>query len=139
MELIRTSPTVRRGTAIIEAAVVLPLVLLFVLGVVEYGWLFWKASDVNNACRLGARVGSRGGAVAADVETAVLGALTTAGLETSGYVLTVDPIDPATLDSGELLTVTISIPYANIALADFPLIPTPTNLTATVVMAREGP
>jgi Flp pilus assembly protein TadG len=129
----------RRGLAIIEAAVVLPLVLLFVLGVLEYGWLFWKAADINNACRQGSRVGSRGGATATDVTDAVLAALTNAGLEASGYTVTIAPLDPETLDSGEALTVTVSVPYANIALVNLALIPTPVNLRATVVMAREGP
>jgi Flp pilus assembly protein TadG len=125
--------------AAVEAALIVPVLLLIVMGTLEYGWLFWKAADVNNAARQGARVGSLGGATATDVTDKILSALTACGLEDSGYTVTMTPVDPATLSSGEELTVQISIPYANIAVINSALIPTPTNLTATVVMPREGP
>lgn len=129
----------RRGLSTVEMALIMPLVLLMVLGILEYGWLFSKAADVNNACRVGARTGSLGGKATADVEAAVLAAMTAAGLQDSEYTLTLDPADPSTLSSGQALTVTLSIPYANISVVNSALIPTPTNLSSTVVMAREGP
>jgi Flp pilus assembly protein TadG len=125
--------------AAVEAALIVPVLLLIVMGTLEYGWMFWKAADVNNAARQGARVAALGGATATDVTDKVLTALTAAGLQGSGYILTITPDDPSTLSSGEDVTVQISIPYANIAVVNSALIPTPTNLVATVVMPREGP
>lgn len=131
--------TVRRGLSTVEAALTAPVILVLILGIIEYGWLFAKAADVNNACRIGARTASLGGRTAADVNASVLASLTAAGLEDSGYTLTLSPAEPSDVSSGQAVTVTLSIPYANIAIANSVLIPTPTNLSTTVVMAREGP
>jgi Flp pilus assembly protein TadG len=129
----------RPGLALIETVLILPLLLLIILGTMEYGWLFWKAADINNAARQGARVGSRGGATAGDITTTVLDVLTASGLQDSGYTVTITPPDPTTLDSGEQLTVQVSVPYANIAVINTAMIPTPDQLSATVIMPREGP
>lgn len=44
-----------RGAALIEAAIVIPLLLLLVLGVVEYGFMVNRGTVINNAAREGAR------------------------------------------------------------------------------------
>ncbi len=46
----------RRGTAIVEFAVVLPLLLLLLFGIVEFGWLFLIRQTLVNAAREGCRV-----------------------------------------------------------------------------------
>ena len=47
--------THERGAALIEAAIVIPLLLLLVLGVVEYGFMVNRGTVINNAAREGAR------------------------------------------------------------------------------------
>jgi Flp pilus assembly protein TadG len=136
MALLRTK---RRGAAAIETALVLPLVLLVTFGVIEYGWLLLKSQQISNACRHGARIGARYGSSAATITAAVQSSLNTAGLGTSGFTLTLTPSDPMTLASGDALTVHLLIPYANVGALGLPLIPVPTNLQSTVVIAREGP
>ena len=44
-----------RGAALVEAAIVIPLLLLLVLGVVEYGFIVNRGTLLNNAAREGAR------------------------------------------------------------------------------------
>ena len=129
----------RRGAALVEAAVVTPLVILLVFGVIEYGWMLLKSQDISNAARSGARAGVRFGATAGTVNTAVKTAMTNAGLQGSGYVVAITPNDTPTLSAGQSLTVQVTVPYSNIAAINIALIPTPTNLRASVVMAREGP
>jgi Flp pilus assembly protein TadG len=129
----------RRGAALVEAAIVTPLVMLLVMGCVEYGWMMLKAQDISNAARRGARAGALAWSTSSDINTAVSAAMTQAGLDSSGYVVTITPSDPTTLSSGANLTVRVSVPYANIGVINIALIPTPTNLRSTVVMAREGP
>jgi Flp pilus assembly protein TadG len=129
----------RRGVALVEGAVVLLLMCLLTFGVVEYGWMLLKSQDISNAARAGARAGVRYGATASTVTTAVTNAMTSAGLQTSGYTVTLTPSDPTTLSPGQSLTVQVIVPYSNIAAINIALIPTPTNLRSTVVMAREGP
>ncbi|MEE9293640.1 MAG: TadE family protein [Phycisphaerae bacterium] len=45
-----------RGTAIVEFAVVLPLLLALLFGIVEFGWLFMIRQSLGNAAREGCRV-----------------------------------------------------------------------------------
>ncbi|MCU0914641.1 MAG: pilus assembly protein [Planctomycetes bacterium] len=40
----------------VEAAFVLPLLLLTILGMIEYGWLLYNIRQVTNAARQGARI-----------------------------------------------------------------------------------
>jgi Flp pilus assembly protein TadG len=129
----------RRGAALVESAIVMPLVILLVFGVIEYGWMFLKSQEICNAARGGARAGIRFGANAGTVTSAVTTAMTNAGMSGSGYTVTLTPSDPTTLSPGQSLTVQVSVPYANIGAINIALIPTPTNLRASVVMAREGP
>lgn len=53
----RREPGSERGQAIIELALTLPLLLLIVLGVFDFGLMFQKYEVVTNAAREGARVG----------------------------------------------------------------------------------
>jgi hypothetical protein len=45
-----------RGSALLEAAIVLPFLALMVFGIVELGFLFRSATVVNNSTRSGARL-----------------------------------------------------------------------------------
>lgn len=47
-----------RGAAAIEFALVLPVLLFLVLGMVDYGWYFFCQLTVTNAAREGARAGT---------------------------------------------------------------------------------
>src|SRR5204862_7766525 len=49
------SHSVRRGAATVEMALVLPIVLLFLFGIFEYGRYFMTVQLMNNAAREGAR------------------------------------------------------------------------------------
>ena len=53
----RSEPRSERGQAIIELALTLPLLLLIVLGIFDFGLMFQKYEVVTNAAREGARVG----------------------------------------------------------------------------------
>jgi Flp pilus assembly protein TadG len=129
----------KRGAALLEMAVVAPLMFLLVLGVIEYGWLLLKSQQLANAARVGARTGARYGASSADITASVSSVMTTMGLSGSGYTLTTTPADPASLGAGGLLTVQVSVTYANIDALGIVFIPTPTTIRGRVVMAREGP
>ncbi len=45
-----------RGAALVEFAMVMPLLLLLVFGIMEVGWLFAQQVEVRNAAREGARI-----------------------------------------------------------------------------------
>lgn len=51
-----------RGAALVEFAIVLPLLLLLLVGMIEFGLLFYNKQVLTNASREGARAGiARGG------------------------------------------------------------------------------
>lgn len=57
----------RRGTTVVETALVLPIFLLFVLGIIEFGHAQMVKNMLRGACRAGARLGTTEGNSTADV------------------------------------------------------------------------
>jgi hypothetical protein len=60
-----------RGAELIEFALVLPLLLLLVLGIVDFGFLFQRLEVVTNAAREGARIAVLPGYLTPDVKARV--------------------------------------------------------------------
>jgi Flp pilus assembly protein TadG len=114
----------RRGTAVVEAAVIMPVVLVLLMGVWEVGRFIQITQILDNAAREGARVAAGGyvngvSVTVATVQQSVRDYLTSAGLPTaavSGAVISVnclaspswtDPYSALPLDP---FTVTVTIP-----------------------------
>ncbi|MDX1747957.1 MAG: TadE/TadG family type IV pilus assembly protein, partial [Halobacteriales archaeon] len=53
--MIRKSRDRERGAALVEFAVLAPLLILLVLGIVEFGWKFGQFNDVRHGAREGGR------------------------------------------------------------------------------------
>jgi Flp pilus assembly protein TadG len=73
-----------RGAELIEFALTLPLLLLLVLGIIEFGFLFQEYEVVTNATREGARIAAlmpSAGYSTDDVKTRVTDYLTASGLK----------------------------------------------------------
>ena len=121
-----------RWAALVEMAIVAQLMLVIILGVIEYSWMLLKCQQLSNAARVGARAGARYGASSGDITSSVSSAMSAAGLASSGYTLTTTPANPASLAAGQLLTVEVSVPYANIDAVGIVLIPTPTTIRGRV-------
>jgi Flp pilus assembly protein TadG len=47
-----------RGAALVEFAILSPLLLLLVLGIIEFGWLFGQFNEIRHAAQEGARWGA---------------------------------------------------------------------------------
>jgi Flp pilus assembly protein TadG len=97
-----------RGASLIEAAVVIPLLILLAFGAAEFGFAFLDFLNVSSAAREGARVGSAVGD-AIDADALIMGAIAeaTADLDTS-TIETVwifrakangDPVDNCVVDN----------------------------------------
>ena len=127
----------RRAVALMEMALVLPLLVLFLFGMMEYGWIFLNMQQITTAARHGARMGVKPDATSGDVTAAVASVMSSAGLGGSGY--TVSFSDPGGLATGAELRVTVVVTYANIELTGIPVIPVPATLRSGVSMAKEGP
>ena len=67
----RRHRTERHGTTAIEAALVMPVYLLFIFALLEFGHAMMVNNVMRSACRAGARLGSTEGQSTSDVEARV--------------------------------------------------------------------
>ena len=126
----------RSGAALVELAIALPILLLLTLGLIEYGWVFLRVSQINQAARQGVRVAVRPDATEDSITSNVSSMMTQAGLGNSGYQLTHTDINVAV---GQPVTVQISVDYGPLSLTGTSLVPLPTQLQGRATMAKEGP
>lgn len=139
------SPRGERGSQLIEFALVLPLLLLVVLGILDFGLLFQRYEAVTNAAREGARIAVLEDYQPSDVESRVAQYIADAGL-TGTPVTTVLPITAVNV-GGACITMTgATVAYQNDYLflggimsyfGNSPF--ASTMLTATARMRYEGP
>lgn len=94
-----------KGSVVMEMALVLPLFLLIVGGVIDMGMLLWQKDVMTNACREGARAAARAG-IDGIAEIKPGEATTVTGIRTivQDYLQKLQVRDP----SGNLITLTAS-------------------------------
>lgn len=85
---IHRAGTRRRGTTLVEFAMVLPVFFTFVFGIVEYGRLQLVSNMLKTACRNGARLGSTEDVTTAEA-TARVRAILAAALDTNDLTVIV--------------------------------------------------
>lgn len=101
------------GAELIEFALVLPLMLLVMFGIIDFGLLFQRYLVVTNAAREGARVAVLPGYTDADVQARVAQYLTAAGLTESAPPPTIDQsVTCAGGQSVAVQRVTVQYPYS---------------------------
>ncbi|SHI69267.1 TadE/TadG family type IV pilus assembly protein [Desulfofundulus thermosubterraneus] len=91
-----------RGQAMVELAIVLPVVILILMGIFEFGRVFYAYQMVTNASREGARLAALGRPDSEVVERATAAAGPVGTLEVS-----ISP-PPGTRSRGTPVTVTVS-------------------------------
>ena len=129
----------RHGTALVEMALALLLLMLLTMGAIEYGWFFLKQQQITNAARQGARIASTADASTSDATTYVGTLMTNYGMGSSGYTASASPTEVKGLARGTSISYTVSVPYSAITITNFKLLPLPTTVSATVAMEKEGP
>ena len=124
----------KRGAAAVEMAIVTPLLITMLFGIIEFGWMFSVKNTMLNAVREGARTGALQGSTYADIKTRVDEFLEPMDLN---GVVSYD-IDEATNDD-PVVSVTISIPQADISIVGgyFAWVLTG-DVSATASMRKEG-
>ena len=71
-----------RAVAIVEMAVVMPLLLTMLFGMIEFGWLFMVNQNLTSAAREACRIASLEGTSDADVANAIADYLQNTGIST---------------------------------------------------------
>ena len=103
----------RRGAAVVEFAVLAPLLFLLIFGMIEYGRMVMVQQLITNASREGARLavldGSTNSDVIAKAKATVGGAIT---LKDSD--VTTSPTDITTATAGTSITVTVGVNFDDV-------------------------
>lgn len=125
----------RRGASAVEFAIVAPLFFMLVFGCIEFGRALMVQQILTNASRVGAREAITLNAT----ESEVISVATTYANNTSvnGVNVSVTP-NPSTADPGDMVSVTVAVPFSNVSWIPAPWFMGGTSLTATSVMRKEG-
>jgi Flp pilus assembly protein TadG len=96
---LRKKSAKRRGTAVVETAVVLPVYILLLFGIIEFAHAQMVSHLLRSGCRTAARLGSMQGPNSNDVKTKVKQTLDAA---IDPNLVNVYVQDASSLDSGEV-------------------------------------
>jgi hypothetical protein len=134
MKAIRKNKRLRRATTVVETAVMAPLLVTAMFGMLELGYAFMIKQSVTLASREGARAGALPGGTLFDIQTAVGAAMSAANL--SGYTVTsnIESLGPTDTQ----LWVTVSIPLNRAIFTGSLLGGGSFNIGASSSMRREG-
>jgi len=137
----------QRGVAAVEFALILPLLIVLVFGIIEFSILLYNKAMLTNASREGARAGivqATTRLTDAEIEAVVMNYcqnyLITFGSDTLGPEdIDISPAEPRDgLPFGTDLTVTVRYRYDFLLLPNFVTsLFNPLNLSATTVMRME--
>jgi Flp pilus assembly protein TadG len=128
------------GTSVVEMAFVLPLLLLLVFAIGDFGIAYTRWNSLTNAVREGARVGvvfrapCDAGTVETEIENTISDFADSSGLDGSDIVTTVTN---ACAGTGTPLTVAATTPYDYIAMSALAGLAPSINLKARTVMRNE--
>ncbi len=118
-----------------EFAIVAPVFLLMVFGMIEYGRMVMVYQVITNASREGARAAVLDGATTSSVSTAVQAYMTSAMI--TGATVTVAPNPPSNAEYGDPVTVTVEIGFNQVSWLPSPMYLGGKTLSSATVMRRE--
>lgn len=123
----RSSSSVRRGAALVEMALVLPVFLAIVMGIIEFGRGMWVGNMVTNAAREGTRIAVLEWSTNPEVRQAITSFLTSSvGVDAAdvqiNIAITPAPANPrpvtecSNCETRDLIAVTVTMPFNAVAL-----------------------
>jgi Flp pilus assembly protein TadG len=113
-------PRKRSGSAVIETALLLPMLIMLAFGVVDYGYCIFLTNTFQGAATTGARVAVLDTSTNSDVTTAVSNMMTAAGISPSSYTVTLTPSTISGLSAGTSITVAVSGTWGNLGTKILP-------------------
>lgn len=133
MRLIKKLIKNKQGQALVEMALILPLLVLILMGTMEFGRIFHSYLLLTNASREGARAGITS---QADAEIMARVKHVAATLNLTDEQITIAPI-PSARVRGEQLTVTVDYSISLITPVLDTIVPNPFPLTVSTTMRVE--
>ena len=125
-----------RGAAAVEFGIILPVLMLILFGIIEFGMIMFSREVITNASREGARAGivqSATKPTTGQIQTVVTNYLTGTGINPATVTIAVAG---AGLTAPNTLSVTVTYPYQFFAPAILGL-GTSITLTGQTVMRQE--
>lgn len=105
--------TQSRGVAAVEMAVVAPVLVALLLGILEFGWVMSANQTLTNAAREGARLASLDGVTDDMVRERVKASMTMLNVTEEDYQVN---ITHGTEEDNPSVTVQIVVPYENVSI-----------------------
>ena len=130
----------RRGASAVEMALVAPVLVTLLLGMIEAARLGMVAQMLTTAAREGCRVAVLDGMTQTDVQSRINAVLTGSGIS----VGTVTPTCPSndtwtSAPSGTAITVSLSVPYSQVTWLKVPGFFNGVTISAAATMSSERP
>ena len=137
--MMRVHKTLRSesGASAVEFALLLPVLMLILFGIIEFGLALHRQAILTNASREGARLGivqSIPAITTGQIDARINTYLTAAGIAPGSVTRAISPIVPVT---GTPVTVTLTLPYTYAVLPGLTSIVPTINLVASTVMSHE--
>lgn len=135
----------RRGSVLLEAALVLPVLLIVVFGAIEFGWAFYIKHSLQGAAYAGARAAIVPGATNSDVTSAVSLAMQRGGLQGATYTVSIKDgnsqadTSVGSMSEGDAILVEVDAPWSQFSVFVTSLSGHINgDLSGRAVMRREG-
>jgi hypothetical protein len=122
----------RRAAAAVEMAVVTPILVTMLFGIIEFGYAFTVKQSIATAAREGARLASMPGSTEQEVRDRVDEIMSRVGVTGSSVVLT------RASEGNPTEEVRVEVPYEDISLLGGYFGDTNFNLKSTCSMRKEG-
>lgn len=127
----------RRGAAAVEFALICPLFILLLFGMIEFGRMAMVQQVIINASREGARQAVVEGNSVEDVKDIVEAYMTAAHIPVDRDNIDISA-EPDTVDAGDPITVSVGVSYDSVSWLPGAMYLGGSQLTASAVMRKEG-
>ncbi len=131
--MIRRIHNGENGQALVEMALILPLFLLLLFGVIEMGRIGYAYVSVSNAAREGGRVATIGG-TDLEIKNTIQNAAT--ALDSISLTIIITPLE-ANRQSGQEVTINVTYPVQLVIPIISNVIPNPVVVSSSIVMRLE--
>ncbi|MFO0902865.1 MAG: TadE/TadG family type IV pilus assembly protein [Pirellulales bacterium] len=136
--LTRTRGRRRRGAAALEFALILPVFLTLVLGMIELGRIVMVLQSLTYASREGCRIAVLDGSTSSAVTSRVNQALGGSAITMPPATVVITPSNPSSAAYDEPVTVTVQVAYSQVSwLPTTHFVGSDAVLKASITMRRE--
>jgi Flp pilus assembly protein TadG len=135
MVTLKTSKRGQRAQAVVELAIILPVLLMVLMGIIEFGRVFMAQQTITNASREGARLGVLPISTISDVESVVSTFMGAAGL--TGSIITSTTNVGPDVETGLPTSVTVQYDLPILTGTIIPVLGQTISLSHTTVMRHE--